>query len=81
MEGNAPVHDEVNPVRRITGEGRVEFVRTWEPDFDKNTGRGRGTGGAAQSMRGNYKSFQGINMTVLDECTSLSCISCKSYIQ
>ena len=27
----------MNPVCRITGEGRAEFLRTWRPDFDQNT--------------------------------------------
>ena len=63
MEGNASVY-QVNPVCRITGEGRAEFLRTWGPDFDqKGGGRGgggeggEGTGEAAQFVRGNYKSF------------------------
>ena len=32
MEGNASVY-QVNPVSRITGEGRAEFLRTWGPDL------------------------------------------------
>ena len=28
VEGNASVY-QVNPVSRITGEGRAEFLRTW----------------------------------------------------
>ena len=60
MEGNASdaVYQK-NPVSRITGEGRVEFLRTWGPDFDqKGGGRGGGDGsGAAQFVRGNHKSF------------------------
>ena len=59
----------MNPVSRITGEGRAEFSRTWGLGFDQEGagggGRGR-TGGAAQSVRGNYKSFKGINVTVLE---------------
>ena len=59
MEGNASVY-QGNPVSRITGEGRAEFLRTWGPDFDQKGGgrggRGGGTGGAAQFVRGNYKS-------------------------
>ena len=38
VEGNASVY-QVNPVGRITGEGRAEFLRTWGPDFDQNGGR------------------------------------------
>ena len=45
MEGNGSVY-QVNPVGRITGEGRAEFLRTWGRDFDqKGGGRGRGGGG------------------------------------
>ena len=57
VEGNVSVY-QVNPVSRISGEGRAEFLRTWGPDFDqKGGGRERGTGGAAQFVRGNYKPF------------------------
>ena len=41
-------------VSRTTGEGRAEFSRA------------RGTGGATQSVRGNYKSLQGTNLTVVE---------------
>ena len=64
MEGNVSVY-QVNPVSRITGQGRAELVRTWGPGFGKRE-RGGGTGGAAQSVRGNYKSLKGINLTVLE---------------
>ena len=40
VEGNASVY-QVNTVRRISGEGRAEFLRTWGPDFDQKGG-GRG---------------------------------------
>ena len=43
MEGNASVY-QVNPVSRITGEGRAELLRTWGPGFDQKGG-GRGGGG------------------------------------
>ena len=33
--GNASVSYRVNPVSRITSEGRVEFLGTWGPDFDQ----------------------------------------------
>ena len=69
MEGNASVH-QVNPVGGITGEGRADFSRTGEPGFDQKGvgvgGGGGGTGGAAQFVRGNYKSFKGINLTGLE---------------
>ena len=39
MEGNASVY-QVNPVSRITGEGRAECSRTWGPGFDQK-GAGR----------------------------------------
>ena len=41
MEGNAPVY-QLNPVSRITGEVRAEFLRTWGPGFDQE---GPGGGG------------------------------------
>ena len=50
MEGNASVY-QVNPVCRLTGEGRVEFLRTWGAGFDqKGAGLegGKEKGGAAQ---------------------------------
>ena len=48
----------------MTGEGRAEFLRAWGPGFEQE-GAG-GTAGAAQSVRGNYKSFKGTNLTVLE---------------
>ena len=39
VEGNASVY-QVNPVCRITGEGRAEFLRTWGPDFYQKGGEG-----------------------------------------
>ena len=35
----------MNPVSRITGEGRAEFLRTWGPGFDQEGAGGRGGGG------------------------------------
>ena len=36
----------VNPLSRITGEGKAEFLRTWGPGFGrKGGGRGGGGGG------------------------------------
>ena len=46
MEGNSSVY-QVNPVNRITGEGRAEFLWTWGPDFDQKGG-GRGEEGEGQ---------------------------------
>ena len=48
MEGNASVY-QVNPVSRITGEGRAEFLRTWGPGFDQEGARG--TGGAGRAVQ------------------------------
>ena len=63
MEGNASVY-QVYPVSRITGEGRAEFLRAWGgPGFEQEGG---GTGGATQSVRGNYKTFQGTNLTIVE---------------
>ena len=47
MEGSASVY-QVNPVSRITGEGRAEFLRTWGSDFDQKGGREGGVGGEGQ---------------------------------
>ena len=61
MEGNAAVY-QVYPVSRITGAGRAEFLRAWGHGFEQE-GTG-GEGGATQFVRGNYKSFKGVNLTV-----------------
>ena len=39
---------QVNPVSRICGEGRTEFLRTWGPDFDQKGGGRGGKGGRAR---------------------------------
>ena len=49
----------------------------WGPGFDtkgtgvgggvRGRGKGGGTGGTAQFVRGNYISFKGINLTVLEK--------------
>ena len=67
MEGNASVY-QVCPVSRITGEGRAEFLRAWGLGLSKRErgGGGRGAGRATQSVRGNYKSFKGTNLTVVE---------------
>ena len=57
VEGNASVY-QVNPVSRITGEGRAECLRTWGPSFDQKGAGVRGeTVGAAHFVCGNYKSY------------------------
>ena len=52
VEGNASVY-QVNPVGRITGEGRVEVLSTWGAEFDQKGGGGGwgGGGGGWQSGR------------------------------
>ena len=65
MEGNASVY-RVNPASHITGEGRAEFSRAWGHGFEQEGAGGGGTGGATQPVRGNYKFFKGINLTVLE---------------
>ena len=60
MEGNSSVY-QVYPVSRITGEGRAEISRAWGPGFEQE-----GAGGGTQSVRGNYKSFKGTNLTVVE---------------
>ena len=66
MEGNAPVY-QVYPVSRITGEGRAgAFGRGGLGLNKRERGTGGGTGGATQFVRGNYKSFTRINLTVLE---------------
>ena len=47
----------MNPVIRITGEGRAEFLRTWGAGLIKKGGGAGGTGGAARFVCGNYKSY------------------------
>ena len=69
MEGNASVY-QAYPVSRITGEGRAEFLRAWGPGFEQEGaergGTGTGTVGTTQSVRGNYKSSKGTNLTVVE---------------
>ena len=53
----------------MTGEGRAEFVRAWGPGFEQEEARGGGRGktsGATQSVRGQYKSFNGANLTAVE---------------
>ena len=45
MEGNASVY-QVDPVSRITGEGRAEVWKTWRPGFDQKGSGGGGREGA-----------------------------------
>ena len=49
MEGNASIY-KVNPVSRMTGEGRAEFLRTWGPGFDQK-GAGGGKGGISNCFK------------------------------
>ena len=66
VKRNASVY-QVNPVSRMTGEGRAEVLRVWGPGFDqKGAGVRGGACEAAQFGRGNYKSFKGITLTVLE---------------
>ena len=69
MEGNASVY-QVIPVSRITDEGRAEFLRAWGPGVEQEGaergGGGTGTVGTTQSVRGNYKSSKGTNLTVVE---------------
>ena len=66
-KGNASSVYHVCPVSRITGEGRAEFLRTWGAVFDQEGAGGGGADGATQSVRGNYKSFKGTNLTVVEK--------------
>ena len=74
MTGDAPVY-QVNPLRRMTGEGRVEFLRTWGPGFDqKERGEGGGRGGAsgaAHSVRGNRDPYP-VSPTTSEEMSERS---------
>ena len=57
------------PVNRITGEGRADiFKRRGGLGLKKRERAGGGgkTGGATQSMHGNYKSFKGVNLMVVE---------------
>ena len=47
VEGNASVY-QVNPVSRISGEGKAEYLRTWGPDLDPKGGGRGGKGGRAR---------------------------------
>ena len=82
VEGNAPVY-QVYPVSRIiSGEGRAEFLRALGGmGLNKRKRGGGGMGGATQNVRGNYKSFKGINLTVLEGMHQFIIISCKSSNQ
>ena len=84
VKGNVSSVYQVHPVRRITCEGRAEVLRASGPEFEQEGAAGTGgTGGATQSVRGNYKSFKGTNLSIVEGrpqfIISLSCISCKSY--
>ena len=50
MEGNASVYQDLSvSCKRITGEGRAEFVRAWGHGFDQERAGG-GTDGATQYL-------------------------------
>ena len=49
VEGDTSVY-QVNPASRVTGKGRAEFSRMWEPGFDQE-GAGGARGGDG---RGNF---------------------------
>ena len=67
----------MNPVSRITVEGRADFRRSCGHGLDQKgaglEGGGRGGGGrgggrtGGKFVRGSYKSFKGINMTVFEK--------------
>ena len=46
------------------GEGRAEIIRAWGAGLEQEGGGG--SGGATQSVRGNYISFIGTNLLVVD---------------
>ena len=50
----------------MTGEGRADFLRAWGSGFEQQGSGGGGTGGATPSVPGNYKSFKGTNLTVVE---------------
>ena len=70
MEENASVY-QVYPVSRITGEAKAEFSRAWGPGLNKRERGGDETGGETQYVRGNYKSFKGANLTVVERIHQL----------
>ena len=49
VEGNVSVY-QVNPVSRITGEGKAEFLKTWGPGFDQEGAGGAGGAGRAGQL-------------------------------
>ena len=61
MAGNASVYH-VYLVSRITGEGRAELGTGSEKE---GAGGGGGSSGATQSVRGNYRPFDGDIYTLI----------------
>ena len=53
------------PVSRVTGGGRAEFLGARGHGFEQE-GAGGGWAGQLKNVRGNYKSFKEINLTVLE---------------
>ena len=73
MEGIASVY-QVNPVSRIAGERRAEFLRTWGPDFDQRGG-GRGGEGGGDGWGSSicaWISIDLLNFVFLRDCPSLA---------
>ena len=72
MDGNASVH-QVYPVSRITVERRADsFSRRGGLRLNRRErGKGGGGGGATQSVDKNNKSFNGTNLTVVEEMHQL----------
>ena len=71
VEGNASAYQGY-PVSRINGEGRAEFKGRGGMGLNTRERDQGGTGEATQSVRGNYESFKGINLTLLGtvhQCT------------
>ena len=66
VEEGASVY-QVYPASRITGEGRAEFQGREGMGLNKREARGGGgISGLTQNVRGNYKLFKGINLTILE---------------
>ena len=49
VDGNSSVY-QVYPASLITGEGRVEILRSWGPGFEQEGAREEGDGGGQLSL-------------------------------